>query len=73
MHIDLSKFCLRTDLIIENTEAIHSRETIEGIEVTESVKDGNYVTKDCIDYIAPLIVGEVKIEYKDGVPVYLDR
>lgn len=36
-------------------------------------KDGNYVTQECIDYISPLIKGEVEIEYKDGVPVYLDR
>ncbi len=35
--------------------------------------EGNYVTKDCVDYILPLILGEVTIDYKDGVPVYLDR
>ena len=43
-NIDLSKFHLRTDLIIENNEATHSKNTIEGIEVTSSYKDGNYIT-----------------------------
>lgn len=43
-NIDLGKFHLRTDLIIENKEATHNKETIEGIEVTSSYKDGNYVT-----------------------------
>ena len=43
-NIDLSKFHLRTDLIIENKEATHRKETIEGIEVTSSYKDGNYIT-----------------------------
>ena len=42
--IDLSKYHLRTDLIIENNEATHSKELIEGIEITSSYKDGNYVT-----------------------------
>ena len=43
-NIDLSKFHLRTDLIIENKEATHRKEIIEGIEVTSSYKDGNYIT-----------------------------
>lgn len=43
-NIDLSKYKLRTDLIIENNEAKHTKKMIEGIEVTSSYKDGNYVT-----------------------------
>ena len=43
-HIDLSKFKLRTDLIIENNDLTHKKETIEGIEVTSSYQDGNYIT-----------------------------
>ncbi|MBQ2873502.1 MAG: GPR endopeptidase [Bacilli bacterium] len=43
-NIDLGKFKLRTDLIIENNEANHKKETIDGIEITSSYKDGNYVT-----------------------------
>lgn len=42
--IDLSKYHLRTDLIIENDEATHNTKSIEGIEVTSSYKDGNYIT-----------------------------
>ncbi len=33
---------------------------------------GNDVTSDMIDYVRPLVCGEVDIEYKDGVPVYAD-
>lgn len=32
---------------------------------------GNDVTEDLVNYIRPLIIGEVMQEYKDGVPVYL--
>lgn len=42
--IDLSKYHIRTDLIIENDEATHNTKSIEGIEVTSSIKDGNYIT-----------------------------
>ena len=34
--------------------------------------DGNDVTSDMLDYVRPLVCGEVDIEYKDGVPVYAD-
>ncbi|MBQ4576055.1 MAG: 6-phosphofructokinase [Clostridia bacterium] len=33
---------------------------------------GNYVTDACIAYIKPLIMGEPKIEYKDGLPVHFE-
>ncbi len=33
---------------------------------------GNDVTEEMLDYVAPLIVGEVNTEYKDGVVNYLD-
>lgn len=32
--------------------------------------EGNGVTKACIDYLAPLIRGEVPVEYKDGLPIH---
>ena len=32
---------------------------------------GNDVTEDMINYLKPLIIGEVRQEYRDGVPVYL--
>lgn len=29
---------------------------------------GNYVTDECIEYLAPLIEGEIALEYKNGLP-----
>ena len=36
-------------------------------------KEGTDVTDDFIDYVKPLIEGECKIEYKDGLPRYVYR
>lgn len=61
-NIDLSKYHLRTDLIIENEEVIHQKETIEGIEITSSYKDGNYITisfEDITNYESREKVGKV--------------
>lgn len=33
---------------------------------------GNDVTAEMIDYLKPLIEGEVTLTYKDGIPVYMD-
>ncbi|MGN0142071.1 MAG: 6-phosphofructokinase [Roseburia sp.] len=33
---------------------------------------GNDVEQPMIDYLAPLIVGEVPVEYKNGLPVYMN-
>lgn len=33
--------------------------------------DGNDVTDEMIDYLRPLIIGEISLQYKDGLPVYL--
>ena len=45
MHeIDLSKYNIHTDLIIENNEAIHNEETIDNLTITKTQKDGNYIT-----------------------------
>lgn len=35
-------------------------------------ESGNDVTSEMIDYVRPLVCGEVQLEYKDGVPVYAD-
>lgn len=42
--IDLSNYNLRTDLIIENNSLIHEEKNIDGIIITSTKKDGNYVT-----------------------------
>ena len=52
-NIDLGKYHLRTDLIIENNEVIHQMEIIDGIKVTSSYQEGNYITiefDDATDY-----------------------
>lgn len=33
-------------------------------------KRGNNVTDSCLKYILPLIIGETKIKYKDGIPTH---
>ncbi|MBE6663420.1 MAG: 6-phosphofructokinase [Ruminococcaceae bacterium] len=33
--------------------------------------EGNNVTEECIDYISPLILGEMQIKYENGVPVHI--
>ena len=61
-NIDLNKYHLRTDLIIENNDITHQKETIDGIEITSSKKDGNYVTisfEDITNYESREKVGKV--------------
>ena len=43
-HIDLSKYKIRTDLIIENEDITHNEENIDGIIITRTKKKGNYIT-----------------------------
>ena len=35
-------------------------------------EDGNNVTSKCMEYIAPLILGEPKLKYENGLPVHLN-
>ena len=61
-NIDLNKYHLRTDLIIENNDITHQKETVNGIEITSSKKDGNYVTisfEDITNYESREKVGKV--------------
>lgn len=45
MHeIDLKNYNIRTDLIIETDDTLHSEEVIDGITITRTKKDGNYIT-----------------------------
>lgn len=34
-------------------------------------EEGNNVTKECIEYISPLILGEKAIKYENGMPVFI--
>jgi len=61
-NIDLSKYKIRTDLIIEDNQLIHDKEVIDGIEITSSYKDGNYLTisfEDITNYESREKVGKV--------------
>ena len=61
-NIDLGKYHLRTDLIIENQEVIHQKENIDGILVTSSYQDGNYITisfEDITNYESREKVGKI--------------
>ena len=61
-NIDLSKYKLRTDLIIENTEIKHKKEIVDGIEISSTYKDGNYITisfEDITNYDSRERVGKV--------------
>lgn len=61
-NIDLGKYHLRTDLIIENQEVIHQKENIDGIIVTSSYQDGNYITvsfDDITNYESREKVGKI--------------
>ena len=42
--IDLSKYNIRTDLIIEDNNIVHNEKNIDGLVITNTKKDGNYVT-----------------------------
>lgn len=61
-NIDLGKYKLRTDLIIENNTISHQKETIDGIDLTISKQDGNYITisfEDITNYEAREKVGKI--------------
>ena len=42
--IDLSKYNIRTDLIIENNNIIHDEKNIDGLVITSTKNNGNYIT-----------------------------
>ena len=42
--IDLAKYNLRTDLIIENNELTHEEKSIDNLIITTTKKNGNYIT-----------------------------
>lgn len=61
-NIDLSKFNIRTDLIIENNNLSHSQKLIDGITVTTTKENGNYITisyEDITDYENREKVGKI--------------
>ena len=47
--IDLSKYNVRTDLIIENEKIVHNEEKIDNLTITRTKKNGNYFTLSFLD------------------------
>lgn len=47
--IDLSKYNIRTDLVIENDNIIHKECEYDGVKVTTTKNDGNYITLSFLD------------------------
>lgn len=43
-YVDLGKYKLRTDLVIDDNKIVHNEENINGIIVSTTKKDGNYIT-----------------------------
>jgi 6-phosphofructokinase len=52
------------------SEVANKEKTIPREWINEA---GNDVTQELIDYLQPLIEGEVKVEYKKGIPDYIFR
>ena len=66
---------------ISNTPYTYNIEAVDVSKVANAAKsvpvewitpEGNDVTEELINYIRPLIIGEVAHEYKDGLPSYID-
>lgn len=61
-NIDLSKFNIRTDLIIEKSNLSHEEKNIDGITITSTKDDGNYITisfEDITDFENREKVGKI--------------
>ena len=61
-NIDLSKYHLRTDLIIENQDLTHTTKKVDGIEVTTSKESGHYITisfEDITNYETREKIGKI--------------
>ena len=44
---------------------------VKGVPVEWITPDRNFVTKEFLDYVRPLIMGEAPINMKDGLPLYV--
>lgn len=63
--INLSNFNLRTDLIIENDQILHNEEYIDGLTITKTNNNGNYVTisfEDVTDFDSREKVGKYLVK-----------
>ena len=69
-----SKYSLCLSIKYSSFNNIHDIANLEKKVPLEWIdQENNYVKDELIDYIRPLIIGEVKQYYKDGVPEHLIR
>ena len=57
---------------IETAELGGIANQVKQVPIEWISESGNDVTSEMIEYVRPLVCGEVELEYKDGVPVYAD-
>ena len=56
-----------------NAIDVNKAANLEKIVPVEWINEaGNDITKELYDYLYPLILGEMEVNYKDGIPQYLD-
>ena len=58
------EYILEDVTVVANTEKKVPRRWIN--------KEGNDITQEMVDYIRPLIEGEVQVPYRNGLPDYID-
>lgn len=65
--IDLSKYNIRTDLVIEDDKITHDEENIDGVIVSFTKRDGNYITisfeditdSDNFDHVRDIVINNI--------------
>ena len=57
--------------VIKSADVADIANEAKSVPVEWINETGNDVTDEMIDYLRPLIIGEVSLQYKDGLPVYL--
>ncbi len=43
---------------------------VRGVPSNYINNEGNYITDECLNYLVPLVRGEKKLKYKNGLPLY---
>lgn len=57
--------------IIEPTDVVNVANKAKSIPLEWINEAGNDITSELEEYLRPLIIGEVSLQYKDGLPLYL--
>lgn len=56
----------------ESLDLNHIANEVKEVPTEFIINDGSYVSDKFLDYVLPLVEGEVHHDYKNGVPVYFD-